>query len=52
MVIRISGGETIMGKRVTITEAVRITGLSVYAIRAGIHQGRYPHIRVGLGAGF
>jgi len=40
-----------MGKRVTILEAVEITGLSEYAIRTGIKQGRYPHIRVGAGNG-
>ena len=40
-----------MGKRATIQEATVITGLTEYALRMGIKQGRYPHIRIGLGRG-
>jgi len=40
-----------MGSRVKIPEAARLTGLSEYAIRQGIRQGRYPYIRTGLGSG-
>ena len=40
-----------MGKRVTILQAVELTGLSEYALRTGIKQGKYPYIRVGLGNG-
>lgn len=40
-----------MGKRVTVQEASNITGLTDYALRSGIKQGRYPHIRTGLGRG-
>ena len=34
-----------MSKRVTVTQAAKQTGLSEYAIRTGIKQGRIPHIR-------
>lgn len=40
-----------MSKRVTIKEAAEITGLTEYCIRLGCKQGRYPHIRIGLGKG-
>ena len=40
-----------MTKRMTITQAATETGLSEYAIRKGIKERRYPHIRTGLGSG-
>lgn len=40
-----------MGRRVTVQEAISLTGLTDYALRSGIKQGRYPHIRTGLGRG-
>ena len=40
-----------MTKRVTIPQASTITGLSEYAIRKGVKERRYPHIRTGLGVG-
>ena len=40
-----------MNRRVTILQAVELTGLSEYALRTGIKQGKYPYIRVGLGSG-
>lgn len=40
-----------MGKRMTVTEAATVTGLSEYAIRKGIRERRYPHIRTGIGSG-
>jgi len=36
-----------MGKRMTIPQAVEASGLSEYALRLGIKQGRYPHLRTG-----
>lgn len=40
-----------MGRRVTIPEAVEITGLKEYSLRKGIKEGRYPHIRTSIGRG-
>ncbi len=40
-----------MGCRVGIKEAAVATGLTEYALRSGIRQGRFPHIRTGLGCG-
>ena len=40
-----------MGKRATISEVSTLTGLSEYALRKGIREGRYPHIRTGIGSG-
>ena len=34
-----------MGKRVTVPQAAPIVNMSEYALRLGIKQGRYPHIR-------
>ena len=40
-----------MGKRMTVLEASRETGLTPYTLRLGIKQGRYPHIRTGGSSG-
>jgi len=40
-----------MTRRVTVPQASTITGLSEYAIRKGVKERRYPHIRTGLGVG-
>jgi hypothetical protein len=40
-----------MSKRVNVPQAAQITGLTEYALRLGIKQGRYPHLRTGLGTG-
>ena len=34
-----------MGRRTTIAQAVKHTGLKEYTIRKGCAEGRYPHIR-------
>lgn len=36
-----------MKKMLTIKETSQVTGLSEYAIRLGIHQHRYPFLKVG-----
>lgn len=40
-----------MGQRVNVKEAAKTTGLSEYAIRAGIKTGKYPYIKAGYGRG-
>ena len=40
-----------MRKHVDVPQASEIFGLSEYAIRKGIRERRYPHIRTGLGSG-
>lgn len=36
-----------MGKRITMNEAIKATGLTRYALTQGIQQGKYPYIKVG-----
>jgi hypothetical protein len=36
-----------MSRRVTISQASKLTGLTEYSLRLGISAGRYPHIRTG-----
>lgn len=40
-----------MGKRITLKQAAQLTGISEWSLRAGIKQGRYPYIKVGIGRG-
>lgn len=40
-----------MGIRMNIKEAARQVGLSEWSLRAGIKQGKYPYIKVGIGRG-
>lgn len=40
-----------MGKRIGIKQAAEITGLSVWELRTGFNNGRYPGFRVGQGTG-
>lgn len=40
-----------MGVRMNIKEAARQVGLSEWSLRAGIKQGKYPYIKVGVGRG-
>ncbi len=40
-----------MGMRMNIKEAAQKVGLSEWSLRAGIKQGRYSFIKVGMGRG-
>jgi len=40
-----------MGKRLGIKAAAEATGLSIWELRTGAKAGKYPSMRVGLGAG-